>query len=180
MGRKYNFFGPKQPAFKLQEKRTSFALKFSFFLLNSCLFSLIFILFLSFPAGIKAHNTDYRIVSSYICYNSQRLVYWSPDIYSGNYRFRYDVKNLTKAPKKLQAVFAGFDWDGQTMGTVSEIFTVPANSVVQKYKTVTLSSMYWQVGVSIAEPNVYMKFGWWFDSTYDYVFSGSPIGSCLR
>lgn len=60
------------------------------------------------------------------------------------------------------------------------IFTVPAQTKVQKYRTVTLTSMYQQVGVCLAEPNVYMKFGWWTDSTYDYVFSGSPIRGCFR
>ena len=131
------------------------------------------------PSIVRAWDPEISITSSYICYNQQRILYTYPLVYSGNYRFRYDVKNISLVPRKVQAVFAGFDWDGQTMGMISEIFIVPAKSTMQKYKTVTLTSMYQQVGVCIAEPGVYMGFDWWFNSCLSSVLSKSPIGKCL-
>lgn len=140
--------------------------------------------YLGFTKFVFASPYDdrYLITRTVICANSIRRISKYPPAYSGNIRYRYVVQNFSNESREVGVAYFGWDWDGQTIlskGSTGETFTIPANSTVTRYKTITLISMYPTFSVAIHYPSKTFLFDWIFsEMTFDHKDSANPIQLC--
>lgn len=120
------------------------------------------------------YGYDLQIVSSRICYNSERIIQIQPRFYLGNYRFRFRIKNngTQVAPAGSIALFLG---DRIGFYGYPSVWTFPYPSIkggsfVDLNKTMTIVRDYFSYASTNQDDD---------NSANDEVYRLNFVGSCL-